>query len=127
MSAIKAITKFFQMSTEEHRPSKMLPKKYSHGIPFNPLKQYAMNTNLIIQYIECSKARIVFLQKKIPAGRVRAFKKVTHDLLFVCGSSVEELAGSKNLKEFHNPQNLKCIGQVGFLYYSVEFTSCCSH
>ena len=39
---------FGKVTAEEHRPSKMLPKKYSHGIPFNPLKQYAMNTNLII-------------------------------------------------------------------------------
>ena len=69
-------------------------------------------------------------------GWVQAFKRVTHDLLFVCGSSVEELVPPKNFKEFHIRQNfkefhirqnLKCIDQVEVLYYSDGFPSCCSH
>ena len=83
--------------------------------------------------------------KKDIVGRVQAFKRVTHDLLFACGSSVEELVPPKNFKEFHIRhnfkefhirqnfkefhirQNLKCLDQVEVLYYSAGFPSCCSH
>ena len=84
---------FGKTTAEEHRSSKKLAKKNSPGIPFNPSKQHAINTNLIIECTKCNKSRIVYAQKKIPVGRVRAFKRVTHDLLFVCGSRVEELVG----------------------------------
>ena len=97
------------MTTEEHSPSKKLANKNSDGVPFNLSKQYAMNTNLTIEYTECNKPRIVYAQKKISTGRVRVFKRVTYDLLLVCRSSVEELVGPKNFKEFHIRQNLKCI------------------
>ena len=95
-----------KVTTEEHRPSKKLANKNSHGVPFNPSKQHAMNTNLII---ECNKPRIVYAQKKISTGRVRVFKRVTYDLLLVCRSSVEELVGPKNFKEFHICQNLNAL------------------
>ena len=76
-------------------------KKKSHRIPFNPSKQHAINTNLIIECTECNKPRTVCAQKTISAGRVRTFKRVTHDLLFVYGSSVEKLVGPENFKDFH--------------------------
>ena len=109
-----------------HRPSKKLAKKNLHGISFNPSKQHAMNTNLIIKCTECNKLRIVYAQKKMSARQVQAFKWVAHYLLFICGSSIKELVGPKNFKEFHIRQNLKSIDQVEMLYYSAGFTSCCS-
>ena len=66
-------------------------------------------------------------RKRYQPWCVRAFKRVTYNLLFVCGSSLEELVGPKNFKEFHIRQNLKCIDQVEVLYYSAGFTSCCNH
>ena len=107
---------FGNVTTEEHRHSKKLAKKIPLGIPFNPSKRHAMNANLNIECTKCNKPRIVYAQKKISAGRVRAFKRVTHDLLFVCGYSVEKLVGPKNFKEFHIRQKLKC--------YSAGFTLC---
>ena len=85
MSEMKAITKVFQtfwgkVTTEEHRPSRKLANKNSHGIPFNPSKQHAMNTSLIIKCTKCNKPRIVYVQKKISIERVQAFKRVTYDL-----------------------------------------------
>ena len=65
-------------------------------------------------------------RKNMSAGRVRAFKRVIHDLLFVCGSS-EELVCPENFKEFHICQNLNSIDQVEVLYYRAGITSCCSH
>ena len=111
---MKAITKDFQIcfgkvTTEEHHLSKKLANKNSHGVPFDPSKQHAMNTNLIIECTECNKPRIVYAQKKISTGRVRVFKRVTYDLLLVCRSSVEELVGPKNFKEFHICQNLNAL------------------
>ena len=119
--------KFFKYFWEsDHRRTshfKKVSQKNSHRIPFNPSKQHAMNTNLIIECTECNKACVVYAQ----SGRVRAFKRVTHDLSFVCGSSVKELVGSEYFKEFHMRQNLKCIDQVEVLYYSAGFISCYSH
>ena len=73
--------------------------------------------NLIVECTECNKSRIVSAQKKVSTGSVRAFKRVTDDLSCVC-----ELADSKNFKEFHIRQNLKCIDQVEVLYCSAGFT-----
>ena len=128
---MKVITKNFQVffgkvTTEEHCPSKKLGNKNSHGVPFNPSKQHALNTNLIIECTKCNKPRIVYAKKKISTGRVRVFKRVTYDLLLVYRSSVEELVGPKNFIEFHNRQNLKCIDEVEVLYHSAGFTSYCS-
>ena len=81
---------FGKMTTKEHHLSITFAKKKLHRIPFNPLKQIAMNANLIIECTECNKLCIVYTQKKISTGHVPAFKRVTHDLLFVCGSSIEK-------------------------------------
>ena len=76
---------FGKVTTEEHHPSGKLTKKKKKldRIPFNPLKQHSMNTNLIIECTKCNKPHIVYAQKKISARCVQAFKRVTHDLLFV--------------------------------------------
>ena len=81
---------FGEVTTEEHRPSRKLAKKTSHGIPFNPSKQHTINTNLITECTECKKFVLSMRRKKISAGNVRASKRVIYDLLYVCGSSVEE-------------------------------------
>ena len=60
----KGFPDVFGKVTTEHRLSKKLAKKNSHRIAFNPSKQQAMNTNLIIECTECNKPRIVYAQKK---------------------------------------------------------------
>ena len=133
MSAMKTITNVFQIffgkvTTEGHHPSRKLARKNLPGIPFNPSTQHALNTSLIIECTKCNKPLIAYARKKISIGRVRAFKRVTYDLLLVCRySEEEELVGSKIFKEFHICQNLKCIDEVEVLYYSAGLTSCCSH
>ena len=86
-----------------------------------------MNTNLIIECTKCNKPHIVYAQKKISTGCVQAFKRVTHDLLFV-------LIWRKRIswpKEFQRVSDLSefkvhwSSGEV--LYYSTGFTSYCSH
>ena len=76
---------------------------------------------------KCNKPPIVYAQKKIPAGRIQVFKIVAQGILFFYGSSVEELVGPENFKEFHIRQNLKCIDQVEVLKYREGFTSYRSH
>ena len=66
-----------------------------------------MNTNLTTECTKCNKPCLVFAKKKISARRLETFKRVNHDFLFLCGSSVEELVSPKNFIEFHNRQNLK--------------------
>ena len=56
---------FRKVTTGEHHPSKKLAKKNSHGIPFNPSKQHAMNTN------ESNKSRQTTSNKSISENDMR--------------------------------------------------------
>ena len=80
MSTMNAITKFsrcfWESDLRRTSPTKTLAKKNSLGIPFNPSKQHAMNSNLIIESTKCNKLHIIYVQKKISVMCVRAFKKV---------------------------------------------------
>ena len=52
-------------TTEGAMPSLKTSKDCGHKIPFNPVKQHASNTGLIIDCNECSKLRLVYTAKRL--------------------------------------------------------------
>ena len=114
-------------TSEKYLPSKTLAAKKTHGIPFSPSKQHASNTNIVIMCTECQKPRLVYAQKKVSPPVATKFKRLISDLLFICGSSIEELIGPDHFRELFIRQNHHCIDPVEELYYSAGYTSCCIH
>ena len=52
-------------TTEGAMPSLKTSKDCGHKIPFNPVKQHASSTSLIIDCNECSKPRLVYTAKRL--------------------------------------------------------------
>ena len=77
-------------TTEEFFPSLKAKANHSHGIPFHPVKQHALNTNQVLICGECTKTRCVYSQKKCLVKEISDFKCVTSDLLHICGATLRE-------------------------------------
>ena len=118
---------FGMPTTEEHMPSKKTATRQSHGIPFQPHKQHALNTNLTIVCVYCHKPRLAYSKNKISRNIFTKFKRETSELQFVCGTTVEELTGADNFKDIFVRGNLRCDTTVEVIYYSVGYVSCCTH
>ena len=70
-----------QDTTEEFKPSKRTSNR-NHTIPFNPLKQHALNTNITLECTEYGKHRVVYSQKKVSPRLCKNLKSVFSELFF---------------------------------------------
>ena len=60
--------------TEGATASPKTSKDREHKIPFNPDKQHASNTGLIIECNECSKLRLVYTAKRLREAEKKLIK-----------------------------------------------------
>ena len=62
----KSFTEVFGTEMDENAiPSLKTGKGQSHGMPFNPVKQHATNTNIFVVCTECNNPHLVYAAKKI--------------------------------------------------------------
>ena len=74
-------------TTEVHRPSLSFQKLYKgHGMPLDPSAQTAKNANLVLQYEDCSKWRVVHSKHKLKSATRENVVKAIESLLYSCGS-----------------------------------------
>ena len=105
-------------------------KKHVHvkdGIPFQPHKQHASNTNLRIVCTYCNKPRLVYSKNKVSDHYTNKFRKNLSDLQFVCGTTVSELVGPDQFKDLYIRANLQCRDPVETIYFNVGYIPCCTH
>lgn len=69
-----------QDTTEEFVSSKYTVNR-SHRIPFNLLKQHALNTSTTLECIKCGKFRVVYCQKKANSRLCEQMKLAFSELL----------------------------------------------
>ena len=98
----------------------------NHTIPFNPLKQHALNMNITLACTECGKHRVVYSQKKAGPRLCKKLKSVFSELFFTCGTKIQELDCNKYLM-LYMQDNVACISPVKTLYYSAGHPLCCCH
>ena len=58
---------------------------------------------------------------------MKQFKKETNDLLFTCGTTIEEMVDKSSDYDFYICADLTCQIPVEALYYSANFEKCCAH
>ena len=58
---------------------------------------------------------------------MKKFKKETNDLLFTCGTTIEEMVDKPSDYDFYVCANLTCQIPVEALYYSANYEECCVH
>ena len=124
---MKAIIKHLTINTSERfLPSNTITKR-SHGIPFNPLKQHANNTQTFIECHYCNKPRLIFLKLKVSPNVTLKFKRETFDLFCICGKSIEQLSSNNAYSVLFVKRNLKCINPVELIYNGLTYESVCIH
>ena len=79
-----------QDTIEEFKLSRCTSNR-NHTIPFNPLKQHALNMNITLACTECGKHRVVYSQKKAGPRLCKKLKSVFSELFFTCGTKIQEL------------------------------------
>ena len=123
----KSFHEFFGTETGE----KYLPLSHtencSHKIPFNPLKQHANNTRIVLKCKYCNKPRLVYSRNKITSNITTKFIKETLDLYYICGTSINELSNKEQYKVLHVRQNLRCQDPVEAIYFSMDYEKVCVH
>ena len=113
-------------TSEKYLPSKNSSKR-SNGIPFNPLKQHAINTRITIKCHYWSKPHLIFWKLKVSPNITLKFKKETSDLFYICGTSIEELSSKEVYNVLHVKKNLTCEDPVESTYYTLSYDSICVH
>ena len=98
-----------------HAVKKTCPRQ-GHGIPFQPHKQHASNTNLRIVCVYCKKPRLVYSKNKVSGHHTNKFKRGISELQFVCGTTVSELVGADQFKDLFTRVNLQCRNPVEIIY-----------
>ena len=77
-------------TTEGVMPSLKTSKDRVLKIPFNPIKQHASNTGLIIDFNESSKPRLVYTAKRLTEAEKKSFNHVMNDIMYTCGATLLE-------------------------------------
>ena len=90
---------FGNETTEEAMSSLKTSKDRRHKIPFNPVKQHASNTGLIIECNECSKPRLVYIAKRLTEPEKKLFNRIMNDMMYTCEATLVEF------KDPSNPSN----------------------
>ena len=129
MKTTLVITRSLQIcmarTQQEFKPSKHTSNR-NHTIPFNLLKQHALNTNITLECTECGKHRVVYSQKKASPRLCKKFKSVFSELFFTCGAKIQEL-DCNEYSMLYVRDNFTCISPVKTLYYSAGHPPCCCH
>ena len=99
----------------------------SHKIPFNPLKQHANNTRIVLKCKYCNKPRLVYSRSKITSNITTKFIKETSNLYYICGTGIDELSNKEHYKILHVRQNLLCQDPVEAIYFSMDYEKVCVH
>ena len=98
----KELSEVFGTETSEGAmPSLKTSKDRGHEIPFNPVKQQARNTGLIIDCNECSKPRLVYTAKRLTETEKKSFNRVMNDMMYTCGATLVKF------KDLSNPRNCR--------------------
>ena len=74
-------------------------KDRRHKIPFNPVKQHASNTGLIIECNECSKPRLVYIAKRLTEPEKKLFNRIMNDMMYTYEATLVDF------KDPSNPSN----------------------
>ena len=108
-------------------PSLTISSRKGHGIPFNPVLQHVKNTGLTLTCYQCERPRVIYSKKKVLPSIIKKFKRETNDLLFTCGTTIEEIVHKPEDYDFYVRGNLTCQVPVESLYYSANYEECCAH
>ena len=73
------------------------------------------------------KPRLVYAKTKASPQTIKLFKRETNDLLYTCGTSINELVCQPEKFDFHVRANFNCQIPVEALNYSASFHDCLSH
>ena len=106
--------------SEKFLPSKLenLGKR-THGIPFTPTPQTAINVGEIVKCIHYLKPRVVYAKKKLSDAHRRSMKRMLSDFQYVCETVFHDLPiNDKNkdsyiLEMLHCRENLTCESPYG--------------
>ena len=121
-------------TTEGPMPSLKTSKDRGNKIPFNPVKQNASKTGLIIDCNECSKPRLVYTAKRSTKVKKKLFNRVTNDMINTCGATLVEFKDSANpsnrlydiLDKCFVRTNNSCSKPVEPLYNNCNCPECCT-
>ena len=97
----------------------------SHKIPFNPLKQHANNTRIVLKCKYCNKPRLDYSRNKVTSNITTKVIKETSDLYYICGTGIDELSNKEQYKVLHVRQNLRCQDLVEVIYFSMNYEKVC--
>ena len=114
-------------TSEKHMPSLIVSTQKGHGIPFNPVSQHVKNTGIMLTCYQRKRPRLVYYKKKVLPHIMKKFKKETNDLLFTCGTTIEEMIDKPSHYDFYVCANLTCQIPVEALYYSANYQEFCAH
>ena len=84
-------------------------------------------TGITIKCYQCEKPRLVYAKTKASPQTIKLFKRETNNLLYTCGTSINELVCQPEKFDFHVRANFNCQIPVEALYYSASFQDCCCH
>ena len=111
--------------SEKFLPTKFEnPGKRTHGTPFTPTAQTAINVGKIVKSIHCLKSRVVYAKKKLSDVHKWSMKCMLNDFQYVCGTVFHDLpTDDKNKDSFvlgmiHCRENLTCESPMEIPYYS---------
>ena len=121
-------------TTEGAVPSLKTSKDHGHKIPFNPGKQNASKTGLIIDCNECSKPQLVYTAKRLTEVQKESFNRAMNDMMNTCGTTLVEFKDPSNpsnrrydiLHKCFVRANNNCSKPVEPLYYSCNYSECCT-
>ena len=131
------VLKYVQGSDESEKflPSKLEnPSKRTHGMPFTPTAQTAINVAKCIKCCQCSKPRVIYAKKKFTDANKRSMKRILNDFHYVCGTVFSEIPVDERNKDsyvlemMHCRENLSCESPIEIPYYSSKlFSNVCFH
>ena len=87
----KKFSDYYRTETsEKYMPSLIVSNQKGHGIPFNPVS-HAKNTGITLTCYQCERPRLIYCKQKVLPHIVKKFKIEMNDLLFTCGTTIEEM------------------------------------
>ena len=98
-------------------------------MPFTPTAQYAKNTKMTVQFIECNKRMVCYAKNKIFQKNKSIIERELEELQYTCGSSFDAIDGYENssLSLIHVRKNIDCKSPIEVPYYGANHSDICVH
>ena len=101
--------------SEKFLPSKLEnPDKRTHGIPFTPTAQTAINVGKTVKYIHCLKPRAVYAKKTLSDAHKWTMKPMLSYFQYVCGTVFHDLPNDDKNKDSCVLEMLHCWGNLTY-------------